>query len=116
MLKKILLFLTSISIILSMSPFTPAFAALEINSVSDNWDGKALEEYAGGTGTKSDPYRITNAGELARMVENKGESGKYFSIENDIAINDTSDPNCKTHNRENEGGAYRYGSAFRIFG
>lgn len=62
------------------------------NETSYNWDGTAAKAYAGGSGTESDPYRITNAGELARMVENKDENGKYFSIENDIIINDTTSP------------------------
>ena len=62
------------------------------NGASGNWDGTAAETYAGGTGTESDPYRITNANELVLMVQNNATNGSYFSIENDIAINDTSDP------------------------
>ncbi len=46
--------------------------------------------YAGGTGTKYDPYLISTPAQLYKAVNNT-DSTKYFKVMNDIVINDTSD-------------------------
>lgn len=53
----------------------------------------AATEYAGGDGTKENPYQIATAAELAKLAEdvNGGENwsrGKYFVLTADIVIND----------------------------
>lgn len=59
----------------------------------DIWADYAAESFAGGNGTQEDPYRITNAAELAKIAEDVrmgvGEvdyKNTYFSIENDIDL------------------------------
>lgn len=57
------------------------------------WADYAAESFAGGSGTKEDPYRITTAAELAKIAEDVRAGvgkvdykGTYFSIENDIDL------------------------------
>ena len=50
--------------------------------------GLANAQFAGGTGTSSDPFQITTAAEL-NLVRNylgSGNSGKYFKVMNDISL------------------------------
>lgn len=79
-----------------------AFCAIQtIVSADENsvpataWRDYAAENFAGGTGTESDPYRITSGAELAKIaadVNNKDYSkrttysGVYFRLENDIDL------------------------------
>lgn len=57
---------------------------------TDVWVGKIAEKFAGGTGTESDPYQISNGAELAYLAQqvNAGESysDKYFTLTNDIDL------------------------------
>lgn len=61
---------------------------------SDIWDGTVATSFAGGTGTQSDPYLISNAKELAylRQTVNNGTSyeGSYIKLTKDIILNDIS--------------------------
>lgn len=73
------------------------------------WTGKIATEFAGGKGTKDDPYRITTAEQLAYFVNiciNNYQSteGKYYSIENDIILNDTLGDNSKSWFSVKDGG------------
>lgn len=54
------------------------------------WDGKKAISFAGGTGTKQDPYLIANGGQLYYMLSlgNSFTSGKYYKITKDIYLND----------------------------
>ena len=58
---------------------------------TDVWVGKIAEKFAGGTGTESDPYQISNGAELAYLAQqvNAGESysGNYFKLTSDIRLN-----------------------------
>ena len=58
---------------------------------TDVWVGNIAEKFAGGTGTESDPYQISNGAELAYLAEkvNGGESysGNYFKLTSDIRLN-----------------------------
>ena len=47
-------------------------------------------EYAGGTGTKADPYQITNVAQLFKAVNNT-DATKFFKVMNDIVINSIDD-------------------------
>ena len=69
------------------------------------WDGTIATEYAGGTGTESDPYLIETPEQLALMAigTDYGEkganiSGKYYKLTADIYLNDTTNPNWTTSN------------------
>lgn len=59
------------------------------------WRDYAAENFAGGTGTESDPYKITNGAELAKIAvdvnnndytKRTAYSGVYFRLENDIDL------------------------------
>lgn len=56
------------------------------------WDGSVASAFAGGDGSENDPYEISTAPELAFLAKavNEGESfcGKYFSLNNDLNLND----------------------------
>ena len=58
---------------------------------TDVWVGNIAEKFAGGTGTESDPYQISNGAELAYLAQqvNAGESysDKYFTLTADIRLN-----------------------------
>ena len=57
------------------------------------WDGTIADSFAGGSGTKSDPYVISTASELAYVSKcvNDGEFNEvnkyYFSLDRDIYLN-----------------------------
>ena len=60
---------------------------------TDVWVGTIAEKFAGGTGTESDPYQISNGAELAWLAEqvNSGDKysqGKYFKLTADIDLGD----------------------------
>lgn len=71
-------------------------ALLNAENAADAWDGKIAEKFAGGTGTESDPYQISNGAELAYLAQqvNAGESysDKYFTLTNDIRLNEQDVP------------------------
>jgi hypothetical protein len=57
------------------------------------WDGTVANTFAGGTGTKDDPYLISNGAELAylsNLIEIKGSNyiKTYFKLIDDIVLND----------------------------
>ncbi|HBJ11516.1 MAG TPA: hypothetical protein DDY61_07565 [Ruminococcaceae bacterium] len=59
------------------------------------WTGKVALNFAGGTGTKEDPYQIATGEQLAKLVETgmrvkNDTQGKYYVITNDIILNDVS--------------------------
>lgn len=62
---------------------------------TDVWDGTIAEKFAGGTGTESDPYQISNGAELAYLAQqvNAGTncSGEYFKLTSDIQLNELDD-------------------------
>ncbi len=54
------------------------------------WSGIIADGYASGSGTKEDPYLISNGEQLALMVNDTNNSGKYYKLSADIILNDTS--------------------------
>ena len=66
---------------------------IDINALlsdENNWDGTVASSYRNGTGTKNDPYIISNAKELAyfeKMLHETNYENTYFELVNDIIIN-----------------------------
>ncbi len=58
------------------------------------WSGKIARTLMG-SGTETDPYKITNGAELAFAISKGGFGGAYFVIENDIYLNDVTVSNWK---------------------
>ena len=54
------------------------------------WDDYAATEFAGGTGTKDDPYQIENGEQLAKLAKDVSAGntyeGKYFRLEKDVDL------------------------------
>ena len=63
-----------------------AFFALpaRVDAAGAVWDGSVSSSFAGGSGTKSDPYLISNGMQLAAM-----KSNSYYELTADIYLNDT---------------------------
>lgn len=59
------------------------------------WNGNVATSFAGGSGTSGDPYKISNAAELAYLVSISAEwnsnQGVHYKLTNDIYLNDVSD-------------------------
>lgn len=64
------------------------------------WNGTVAESFAGGDGTKENPYLISNGSQLALLMKdindtvdesNQTTAGKYYRLTNDIVLNDISD-------------------------
>ena len=56
------------------------------------WDGSVADSFAGGTGTKEDPYQISNGAELAYLAKiTNGNANatkqQYYRLTNDIVLN-----------------------------
>ena len=56
--------------------------------VGECWSGEIAISFAGGKGTKADPYQINTPEMLARMLI-YGNAGEYYKLTADIKINDT---------------------------
>ena len=58
------------------------------------WDGKIASSFASGSGTNSDPYIIKTPQQLAFLAKNVNNGNsykdKYFRLEDNIVLNDTS--------------------------
>ncbi len=64
--------------------------AMSLNA--QNWSGTVADSYAGGDGTKDNPFLISNASELAKLANDmNGEKdfslGRYFKLTQDIVLN-----------------------------
>ncbi len=58
-------------------------------SLVDSWDKHASDSYAGGSGTETDPYQISNASELSKLaVDSRSStlSGKYYKLTSNIDL------------------------------
>lgn len=60
------------------------------------WNGASASSFSSGTGTKSDPFIISNGGELAYLANlvnsgNSEYSSKHYRLGMDIVLNDTQD-------------------------
>ena len=100
MAKKLLAFLLTFALLLSSVTTAAVFtASAEVNA----WDSSIATAFAGGSGTKADPYKISNGAELAYLytsVQTTGSSfsnGKYFKLTADIYLNDVTKSDWKTN-------------------
>lgn len=99
MAKKLLAFLLTFALILS----TVATVAIVPSSAADVtvWDGTIATAFAGGTGTKDDPYQISNGAQLAYLVNTvatvggNDTQGKYYVLTADIYLNDVKNVDWK---------------------
>ena len=95
-LKKTLAFILTFAMLLSA---VITAAAVPATAASGVWDGTIAEGYAGGTGTRTDPFLISNGSQLAKMVNDGNDTaGKFYKLTGDIYLNDTSDSAWKDNN------------------
>lgn len=91
------------------------------------WDGTAAANYESGTGSENDPFIISNAAQLYKMVSENGTNDGnkyYFELKNDIYINDVTDPDWISNSPTNwyVGGSSYYfndhfdGKGYKIYG
>lgn len=65
------------------------------------WSGRLAANFAGGSGTVTDPYLIETPEQLAKLVANVLESkGKHYKLTADIYLNDISKPNWEENAKE----------------
>ena len=84
--------LLSLSLLFGALWCVPAFAEDEGTKVNV-WNGESAEFTEGdGSGTKEDPYKISNGGQLFKMMTSQGKNADdkalYYTIKNDIYLND----------------------------
>ena len=92
-LKKTLAFILTFAMLLSA---VITAAAVPATAASGVWDGTIAESYAGGTGTRTDPFLISNGSQLAKMVNDGNDTaGKFYKLTGDIYLNDISDSGWK---------------------
>ena len=80
--KKLLGLLLAVFMVLTLAP-TTAWADV----ATEKWTDFTAPDFAGGSGTKDDPYQIATAGQLAKLAEEvnsgvvgKTHSGEYFKL------------------------------------
>lgn len=89
LLNRVLAALLSVMLIFGLLP-TTVFAN---DTVPDgNWSDYAAENFAGGSGTKEDPYQIATAEQLAKLSNDVADGtsykGMYFKLESNIDLSD----------------------------
>ena len=95
-LKKTLAFILTFAMLLSA---VITAAAVPAAAASGVWDGTIADSYAGGTGTRTDPFLISDGSQLAKMVNDGNDTaGKFYKLTGDIYLNDTSDSAWKDNN------------------
>ena len=87
MKKKILSLLVTMGLAASLVPVSVFADGTKV------WDGSVAKSFAGGKGTKDDPYQIATGSQLAYFAErvNAGEYGEkyadtYFELTSDIDL------------------------------
>ena len=84
---KFLGILLAVCMVITMN----AVRAYADSGVQDTkWDDYAATEFAGGTGTKDDPYRIENGEQLAKLAKDVSarntHKGEYFRLEKEVDL------------------------------
>ncbi len=66
---------TCVVLVMLFALASPAFAAdmLVSAAVPEKWDGSVAENFAGGSGSETDPFLISNASQLALIAKNVNE-------------------------------------------
>ncbi len=84
--KKLMSILLVACLLLSLMPMT-VFA---VDAPTDQWSNHAAGSFAGGEGTKTDPYQIATAAQLAKLAKdvNGGNDykGVYFKLTDNIDL------------------------------
>ena len=62
------------------------FLSFGTANAQDPWDGSVASKFASGTGTKADPYIISNAAELAYFGTKYNDSRFYYKVTADINL------------------------------
>ena len=62
------------------------FFSFATANAQDPWDGSVASKFASGTGTKADPYIISNAAELAYFGTKYNDSRFYYKVTADINL------------------------------
>ena len=92
----------------------------ENNYKIEFWIEKSADAYAGGTGTKSDPYLISNAEELALSSYRIGYEGKdsdsCFKLVDDIILNDGYFEEDGTYHDGGDGSLFLWEPIGNVFG
>ena len=89
---------------------------VEEEEVGAVWNGSIATKYAGGSGTKDDPYIIEKGSQLAKAINEFGQNGAYFKLTRDIYLNDISKSDWNANSATNywftgkESGGYVYNS------
>lgn len=87
----------TLSFLLSIIMTASIVGGLDFSAYANDsvWNGKIATSFAGGNGSQSNPYLISNGEQLAYLSQcvNNGNtfSNKYFLMTNDIMLNDTDD-------------------------
>ena len=93
-ISKINYIIILILLILCISFVAPSLARFKNRATiyeATVWDGTVANSYREGSGTKDDPFVISNGSELAffsEMLKNTDYQDTYFTLGNDIMIND----------------------------
>lgn len=99
MLKRITPTVLALALVLALVPFTAFAEAPNAASAAPRnapiWDGSVASSFAGGSGTQSEPYLISNGAELAYFAHIVNDAvfnteGLYFALTADIYLNDVS--------------------------
>ena len=73
-----------------------------VDKPGEIWQGNLMFEFSSGNGTEKDPYIIETGSQLAYAISSNGLGGKYFKLNCDIYLNDTSEKNWKYKSNNNE--------------
>jgi len=77
---------------------TPKLKVFKDYSGADNSGYLDSITFAGGEGTKVNPYKIEHAAQLKYLIESKNTENKYYELVADININDVSNKNWMNNN------------------
>ena len=83
---------------IASSAFSSSVYFSSASQAADSWDGSTAKTFAGGAGTKANPYLIETPAQLAHLsfvvAANDAEYvGAYYRLETDISLKGTS-KNC----------------------
>jgi len=85
---------SSVSVILAVAIVLSTFSGMFILAgvLPSIWSGETATSFAKGSGTKDDPFIVSNGEELALAVSSTGRDGSgnqyYYSMSSDIVLND----------------------------
>ena len=108
--KRILSITLVLAMLVGMFTIVPMTVSADTNS--NVWDGTTATSFAGGDGTESNPYQISNGAELALMsklitVDNNGAYNRaFYKLTADIVLNDFADVSTWYDNWYKEEGNY----------